>query len=202
MCLSVTEEKRPLLKAHFTWKACTLLCKAPLSLCRPNPYRNVLMNITTQTATLNAYLPTATVKPSISYTTSLCVCIPVRMRALLLMSNQRTTLFDAAHMGLCRFKETQQVSARLMHPANQKYTLIKWGDKAVRYHDHNHWCVTLWFKVTFSDGSVEVNGKISVKTYISTAGYRDKFTWIYCFQIPSQEFLFLWFIFEGFQMWL
>lgn len=49
-----------------------LYCVKPSNLCRPNPCRNVLMNVTTQTAK-KTLMPPQPVKPSISYTTSLCV---------------------------------------------------------------------------------------------------------------------------------
>lgn len=78
-CASVVDGRSPLLKGYLTWKAWTLLWKSPRSPLSqsaqecPNEYNHT-------NPSLNASVRTATVKPSISWTRSLCVCAPWRVR--------------------------------------------------------------------------------------------------------------------------
>lgn len=72
-------DRSPLLKGYFTWKPWTLLCKSPLSPLSQSA-QECLNEYSHTNASLNAHLRTATLKPSISWTRSLCVCAHWRVR--------------------------------------------------------------------------------------------------------------------------
>lgn len=120
---SIMTEVSPLLKGHFTWKACTLLCKS----CRsplPQSVQECFNEHNNTNATLNAHLPTATLKPSISYKRSLCVC--VRGRSPCWCETPRpNTGFS--------FKEIQQVSAHRQPPASHENKPVQLQDEKIPF---------------------------------------------------------------------
>lgn len=73
------------------------------------------MNITAQTVAFNAHLPTATIPPSVSYTTSLCLLEDAAAAG-------HGTRFDAELLLQRGFCAPQQVSPRMQQLMSRRVT--------------------------------------------------------------------------------